>query len=69
MTVEEYYKFFEDQGLKRTGERTNLIEEWVRFDTYYMFPDPNELDHRDRKAVIDRNKPLFGIGIRLGGPH
>lgn len=70
MSEDEYYKFFEDQHLKLTGERTNLTEEWVRYGTdYFMFPDPKQLSARDRKAAVERAKPYFGIGIRQGGVH
>jgi len=68
VTEEEYYAWFERHGFKRSGDGTNLTEEWSNKNgTFIMAPRPSELSPADRAAAIERIANYLGIGRPPGG--
>jgi len=68
VTEKEYYEWFERQGFKRSGDGTNLTEEWSdKNATFIMAPRPSTLSPTDRAAAIERMIEYLGIGRPPGG--
>jgi hypothetical protein len=68
VSEEEYYDWFLAMGFTRTGQGTNLTEEWVNdAGTYIMVPKPAGLTPRDRLSVIERMRRTLGFGHPSGG--
>jgi hypothetical protein len=62
VTIDEFYAWFGKAGYSRTGQGTNLTEEWVNdVGTYIMVPRPSELSEDDRAAAVQRAKMYLGI--------
>lgn len=68
MTEEEYYAWFSAAGFERTGQGTNLLEEFVNeHGISIMAPRASELLPADRAAAIERMRMYLGIGRPIGG--
>lgn len=61
MSEEEYDAWFAGAGLKRTGEGTNITEEWTDGTHHFYMTRPGHLSPDDRKAAIERAKMYLGI--------
>jgi hypothetical protein len=68
VTENEYYAWFSAAGFERTGDGTNLLEEFSdAHGTYIMAPRASELSPADRAAAIDRMAAYLGIDRPIGG--
>jgi hypothetical protein len=61
VSEDEFDAWFHGAGFHRTGEGTDLIEEWSDGTRNIYITRPSQMTAADRKAAIERAKMYLGI--------
>jgi hypothetical protein len=67
VSPDEFRAEIERLGLHRTGEGTNLVEEYELGGGVYLYlPRPETILEHDRREALTILKKTLGIGVRQG---